>query len=173
MIRMLTFILLFVTVQSYAQPNTSSVKAQALEMGRAMSKGDSKTFSKYIPAELLQNPEDAKFILKMIDSGFAMFKTFGGEIKKIQFGHPAEIVTDGKKWQTALVQSTTIVSPFADAEVQSILLAQSTDQGKHWTFVDMGLNKINDLKSRLPKPLPKLVLPKALPPKITMKEVHQ
>lgn len=171
--RLIAFILMFVTLQSYAQPNISIVKAQALEMGRAMSKGDSKTFSKYIPADLLQNPEDAKFILKMIDSGFTMFKTFGGEIKKIQFGHPSEIVSDGKKWQTAMVQSTTIVSPFADAEVQSVLLAQSIDEGKHWTFVDMSLNKINHLKSRMPKPLPKLVLPKALPPKITMKEVHQ
>lgn len=171
--RKILWLLLFISTQTFAQQALSTVKIQAMEMGRAMSKGDSKTFSKYLPAELLKDPEDAGVILKLIDSGFAMFKTFGGEIKKIQYGHPVEIVTDGKKWQTALIQSTTIVSPFADAEIQSVLLAQSLDEGKHWTFVDLAFNKINDLKSRMPKPLPKLVLPKALPPKITMKQQHQ
>lgn len=171
--RYLLLILICSSLTAYSQPVETIIKQQAVQMGTALYKGDSKTFSRYIPAEVLQNPDDAKFIFQMIDSGFTMFKTFGGEIKNIRFGQPSEIVKDGKKWQSALLQTTTIVSPFADAELQSVLLAQSIDEGKNWTFIDLSFRKIKELKDKMPQVNAKLQIPKASPPKITMKEQRQ
>lgn len=168
--RYLFLILICSSLTAYTQPAETTIKMQAMEMGTALYKGDSKTFSRFIPSELLQNPDDGKFILKMIDSGFSMFKSFGGEIKNLRFGHPADIIKEGRKWQSALVQTTTIVSPFADAELQSVLLAQSIDEGKNWTFIDLSFRKIKELKDKMPQVNPKLQIPKTSPPKITMKE---
>lgn len=171
--RSILILFLCISLNVAAQPVSTIINTQALEMAKAMTKGDSKAFTRFIPADLLKDPENSKKILQLVDSGFTVFKTFGGEIKKIQFGRPAEIVKDGKKWQSALLQTTMLVSPFADAEIQSVLLAESLDEGKHWTFIDLAFQKIKELKKQMPSVLPSLILPKAAAPKITMKEIHQ
>lgn len=153
-----------------AQPPATVVKTQAMQMGQAMVKGDSKSFISFLPTAFSKDPKEGQKVMKLIDSGFAMFKAFGGQIKKVTYGQPSEIVRNGNTWQTALLQSTTVVSPIADAELQTVILAQSEDEGKRWTFIDLSLMKVNELKGHLPELNPKLALPRAAPPKISMKE---
>ncbi len=170
----MSILLIFILNLASAQTAVETIiKTQAMQMGQALAKGDSKTFGRYLPKEMLKDPKDGQQILKLIDSGFNMFKAFGGEVKKITYGHPVAIVKNGKKWQSGLLQTTTIVSPFADAELESVLLAQSEDGGKNWTFIDLMFRNIGEIKDRMPAQLPKLALPKAAPPKITMKETRQ
>lgn len=170
--RFIVILLLYTGLNAAAQPIETTIKQQAMQMGTALCKGDRQSFSKFIPSELLKNPEDGKMILQMIDSGFSMFKSFGGEIKNISFGHPTPVIKDEKKWQSTLLQTTTIVSPFADAELQSVLLAQSIDKGRNWTFIDLSFKKVNGLKEKMPPLHINLQIPKALPPKITLKQEH-
>lgn len=171
--QIVSLLLLLVSNVFAQEPPETILKTQAIQMGQALTKGDSKTFTRFLPKEMLKDPKDGQQILQRIDSGFSMFKAFGGEVKKISYGHPVSIIKNGKKWQSALLQTTTIVSPFADAELESVLLAQSEDGGKNWSFIDLMFQKIPEVKDRMPKPNPALALPKPAPPKITMKEPRQ
>lgn len=153
-----------------AQPMSSIIKAQALEMGRALVTGDAKSFSRFMLPELLDAGNSTGQAGMTMDSAFAIFKSFGGKVEKITYGNPGKIVEYKKELQSTLPQTTEITSPFADVVLNSTLVAISRDNGKNWYFVDVSMGKIKELKARLPNLSPELVVPEPTPPKITMKE---
>lgn len=146
-----------------AQPIESILKLQALEMGRAMVSGDSKGFSKYMLPELVAVGGGAGKVTQMMDSMFAMFKTFGGQVKKITYGNPGKIITFNKELQTTLPQTTEVTSSLADIILTSTLVAISRDKGKNWFFFDPSMNKSEHLKGKLPPLSPEIVVPPPQP----------
>jgi len=153
-----------------AQPMATVIKSQALEMGKALVAGDAKTFSRFMLPELVDEANKIRNADMRIDSAFAMFKAFGGNVEKISYGNPGKIVEYKNELQSTLPQTTEITSPFADVVLNSTLVAISRDNGKNWYFIDMSVSKIDKLKSTLPNLSPDLVIPPQTPPKVTMKE---
>ena len=98
-----------------------------------------------------------------MDSMFAMFKTFGGQVKKITYGNPGKIIKFNKELQTTLPQTTEVTSTLADVILTSTLVAISRDKGKNWFFVDPAMNKSEQLKGKLPPISPDLVVPPPQP----------
>lgn len=146
-----------------AQPAESILKSQALEMGKAMVSGDSKEFSKYMLPELVTAGGGTEKLTQMMDSMFAMFKTFGGQVKKITYGNPGKIITFNKELQTTLPQTTEVTSTLADVILTSTLVAISRDKGKNWFFFDPAMNKAEHLKGKLPPLSPEIVVPPPQP----------
>jgi hypothetical protein len=153
-----------------AQPLASVIKSQALEMGKALVVGDAKTFSRFMLPELLDEANKIGKANMTMDSAFAMFKAFGGNVEKISYGNPGKIVEFKNELQSTLPQTTEITSPFADVVLNSTLVAISRDKGKNWYFIDASMGKIDQLKKNLPNLSPDLVIPPPTPPKVTMKE---
>jgi hypothetical protein len=153
-----------------AQPTSSIVKAQALEMGKALVNGDSKTFAAFMLPEIISTIGGEEKVNVLMDSAFNVFKTFGGSVKKITYGNPGKIISYKNEWQTILPQITEVTSPFADIELSSTLVAISRDNGKHWYFFDTSMGKADQLKNILPGLSPDISIPPPTQPKITPKE---
>jgi hypothetical protein len=153
-----------------AQPMATVIKSQAMEMGKALVAGDAKTFSRFMLPELLDEANKIGKANMTMDSAFAMFKAFGGNVEKISYGNPGKIIEYKNELQSTLPQTTEITSPFADVVLNSTLVAISRDNGKNWYFIDVSMGKIDKLKSTLPNLSPDLVIPPQTPPKVTMKE---
>jgi hypothetical protein len=154
----------------HAQKLQSVIKSQALEIGKALVAGDAKTFSRFMLPEMLDAGADLGRANMTMDSAFAVFKEFGGNVERITYGNPGKVIKYKNELQSTLPQTTEITSPFADVVYNSTLIAISRDNGQHWYFTDVAIGRIEKLKSRLPNLSPDLVIPEPIPPKITMKQ---
>jgi hypothetical protein len=168
-IRLVLFFVLIVAA-AWMQPVNTVVKSQALDMGKALVNGDSKTFSKYMLPEMLEAGGGTEKVGNMMDSMFTLFKSFGGSVKKITYGNPGKIIKFNKELQTTLPQQTEVTSPIADVVLTSTLVAISRDNGKNWYFYDTSMGKADQLKNKLPTLSPDIVIPPPVMPKIIAKE---
>ena len=146
-----------------AQPKESILKSQALDMGKAMVAGDSRSFAKYMLPELITVGGGTDKVVHMMDSMFVMLEGFGGEVKKITYGNPGKIIKFNKELQTTLPQTTEITSSIADIILTSTLVAISRDNGNNWYFLDPSMNRAEQLKGKLPPISPELKVPPPQP----------
>src|SRR3982751_6759239 len=100
--RFLTIIFLAFSFLAYAQPQGSVIKAQALDMSRALQKKDFPAFLKYMHPKAIQMAGGDAKLIKRMDTLNVMAKQFGAEIKKITIGHPGKIVSYKKELQAVL-----------------------------------------------------------------------
>ena len=170
---MTMFFLALTAGRLQAQPLETIVKSQALEMGKAMVAGDTRTFSRYMLPELLQEGGGASKVINMMDSAMIMFKSIGGKVTRITYGNPGKVVRFRKELQTTIPQTTQITSMIADAELSSTLIAISRDQGKNWYFLDQNMSQAREIKDKLPPLSPDLVIPPPVKPRITPKQQEQ
>jgi hypothetical protein len=161
--------LFFVAFHMEAQ-TSSIVKAEALEMGKALVNGDSKTFAKFMLPEMIAAGGGADKVNMAMDSMFIVFREFGGNVKKITYGNPGTIISYKNELQTTVPQTTEVTSPIADVEFSSTLVAISRDNGKNWYFFDTSMGRIDQLKNKLPNLSPEIKVPPMLAPKITPKD---
>ena len=153
-----------------AQPLSTVIKTQAIDMGRALINNDLPTFQQYLHPQVILQAGGAEKMKMMSDSAIAIFKQFGGSIKRISYGNPAAIVNFKKDMQTTLPQTTYITTSFADIELESILIAISLDKGKHWYFIDSQLYATESMKQKMPSLSPDLVIPTPAKPRMIPKE---
>lgn len=170
---MIMFFLALTAGRLRAQPLETIVKSQALEMGKAMVAGDTRTFSRYMLPELLQEGGGSAKVINMMDSAMTLFKNIGGKVSRITYGNPGKVVRFRKELQTTIQQTTQITSMLADAELSSTLIAISRNQGKNWYFLDQNMSQAKELKDKLPALSPELVIPPPVKPKITPKQQQQ
>lgn len=166
----LVFALLTSTFQLLkAQPLETVIKSQAIQMGKAMVAGDTKTFSKFMLPELMAAGGGGEKVMQQMDSAINLFKQFGGQVSRITYGQPAKIVKYKKELQTYLPQTTELTSDIADVSFTSSIVAISRDNGKNWYFFDANMMKAQNIKDKLPALSPEIKLPPFAKPKITMK----
>jgi hypothetical protein len=163
-------ILLMASGSAAAQPMSSVVKAQAMEMGRALVAQDVETFGKYMHPALVQKAGGPGKMREMADTMTRVFKQFGASVNRILIGNPTAIVAYKKTIQTTLPQTTYLVTSFVDIELESTLVAISMDGGKQWYFIDTNIYRTSELRKDLPELSPALVIPPASKPKIIPKE---
>lgn len=168
--RMLFFIFIGLTFSAKAQPLSSVIKTQAIEMGKALINNDMITFKKFMYPELIQMEGGEKKLSLLADSAIIMFKNMGGTVNKILFGNPAEIITNAKQLQTTLPQTIHLTTVFADIEYETTLLALSKDGGKNWYFIDTALFKEEELRKKLPEISSSVKFPPPQKPKILPKK---
>jgi hypothetical protein len=164
------FILSVVIKNISAQPLPTVIKTQAIDMGRALINNDLPAFQQYLHPEVIKQAGGAEKIKKMSDSAIAIFKQFGGSIKRISYGNPAAIINFKKDMQTTLPQTTYITTSFADIELESTLIAISQDKGKRWYFIDSQLYTTESMKQKMPSLSPVLVIPPPAKPRMIPKE---
>lgn len=167
----LIFALLTSTFQLLkAQPLETVIKSQAIQMGKAMVVGDTKTFSKFMLPELMAAGGGGQKVMQQMDSAINLFKQFGGQVSRITYGQPAKIVKYKKELQTYLPQTTELTSDIADVSFTSSIVAISRDNGKNWYFYDANMMKAQNIKDKLPALSPDIKIPPGEKPKITMKQ---
>lgn len=166
----LIFALLTSTFQLLnAQPLETVIKSQAIQMGKAMVAGDTKTFSKFMLPELMAAGGGGERAMQQMDSAINLFKQFGGQVSRITYGQPAKIIKYKKELQTYLPQTTELTSDIADVTFTSSIVAISRDNGKNWYFYDANMMKAQNLKDKLPTLSPDIKIPPGEKPKVIMK----
>jgi len=153
-----------------AQATPSAIKSSAIAMGNALVKKNSDQFLSYMHPSMIKLAGGKEKLRVISDSALRVFEQFGGKVSRITYGNPAEIIAYKKTLQSVISQTTTLSSFIGDAELSSSLIAISNDSGKTWTFIDTNMFGIKQIKSAMPDISPSLVIPKAAPPKIVMKE---
>lgn len=153
-----------------AQATPSAIKAAAIEMGNALVKKNSERFLSYMHPSMFKLAGGKEKLRVISDSALKVFEQFGGKVSRIAYGNPSEIISHKKTLQSVISQTTTLSSFIGDAELSYSLIAISNDNGKSWTFIDTNMFGIKQIKSAMPDISPSLVIPKAAPPKIVIKE---
>jgi hypothetical protein len=153
-----------------AQPVETVIKSQAIEMGKALTAGDTKTFSRFMLPELMAAGGGGERMMRMMDTALLLFKQFGGKVSRITYGHPAKVVKYKKELQTYLPQTTELTSDIADVSFTSTMVAISRDNGKNWYFYDASIAQQPDIKDKLPVLSPEIKLPPPAKPKIVPKQ---
>jgi hypothetical protein len=161
---------LMLPMLSAAQGTPSAIKAAAIAMGNALVKKNSEQFLSYMHPSMFKLAGGKEKLRVISDSALKVFEQFGGKVSRIAYGNPSEIISYKKTLQSIISQTTTLNSFIGDAELSSNLIAISSDNGKTWTFIDTNMFGIKQIKSAMPDISPSLVIPKAAPPKIVMKE---
>ena len=165
---LIVFFLVF-HVGAVAQ-HTTAIKSAAMEMGNALAQKNSKKFIDYQHPVMIELAGGEEQLRTISDSALKVFEQFGGRISKINYGNPSEVVNHKKVLQSVIPQTLTLTSFIADIEIATNLIAVSDDGGKTWRFIDTNLFSIKQIKSVMPELSPAIVIPKSMPPKITMKQ---
>jgi hypothetical protein len=163
------FFFLLLALVTKAQPMSSIIKAQAVDMGRAMIRQDAEAFSQFMHPTVIKMAGGPAKIREMSDTLQKVFKQFGGSITRVLFGNPGEVLDHQKTLQTTLPQTTFISTAFADIELSSTLLAISHDKGKHWYFIDTSVYSEESLRKEMPEISPKLAIPPPAKPRMIPK----
>lgn len=166
----LALVLFFVVATDGRAQNISSVaRGQAMEMVRALQKKDFTTFSKYMHPKMLEMAGGTDKLIRQMDTMNVMAKQFGAEIKAVHIGVPGKIVNYKKDMQMVIPETTELTSAFGNVELETSLVAISSDGGKNWKFIDTSMTNVKELKKTMPDLSPELVIPPMKQPKFTPK----
>lgn len=155
-----------ITITANCQSSPATIKAQGMEMAKALVKKDFTTFAKYMHPKVIEYAGGSAKLLQQMDTMNVMAAKFGAEIKKITIGNPGKIISYKKELQTTVPQVTEMSSAFGSMTLETTLVAISDDQGKTWKFIDTLVTNAKELKKAMPDLSPELVIPAMKPPKI-------
>ena len=163
-------VVLFTAKECQAQAVQTSIRAAAMEMGKALVGKNSDLFLSYMHPSMITLAGGKSQLKVITDSALTVFEKFGGRISKINYGTPSEVVNYKNMLQAVLPQSTYLTSLLGDAEFASSLIAISTDKGSTWKFIDTNLFGIRHVKEVMPDISSDLKIPKSAPPKFSPAE---
>jgi hypothetical protein len=150
---------------AFCQNMPSVIKAQALEMARAMAKKDFEKVASFMYPTLGKEAKKQMQAPGMMDSLTKKMEQFKPEVKRITIGNPGEVVTHNKVMQALLPQEMEIKTTLMSIAFETTLVALSDDKGKKWYFVDANMYREEAIKKKLPELSPQLILPAMKPPK--------
>lgn len=153
-----------------AQSQASVIKAQAMEMAKALLKKDFNTFSQYMHPKLVEMAGGKDSVLNKMNRANAMVQQFNGSIKKITIGNPGKVIKYKNELQVTVPQTTEVNVMMSTAILETTLIAISMDNGKTWKFVDTSAYNVKDLKNNLPNLSPEIVVPPMKQPKLVPRE---
>jgi len=133
-------------------------------MVRSFVKKDFTTFAKYLHPSVIKIAGGKDKIIQRMYTANKVAKQFGAEIRHILIGNPSKVVIYNKELQSTLPETTEMKTGFGNFRIETTLIAISTDNGKHWYFIDTSLFNLNELKESLPNISPELVIPPVKPP---------
>jgi hypothetical protein len=162
--KILAMLLAAVLAANSQPPLESVIKAQALEMVRALINNDFATFSKFVHPKIMEASGGPAQMKSGMDSAAAYKKQFGVEVKKILIGNPGAIIRYHDQLQCVLQENTDLQTLMGTLSVESSLIGISEDNGKRWYFLDNNMYRAAKLKNALPELSPNLDIPTQKPP---------
>lgn len=96
--------------------------------------------------------------------GMAEMRANGSEFSEVTVGAP-ETPRKAGAWLTSIVPEHAVIKvKEGRLLVDSVLLGISEDEGKHWTFIDLGAVSSEDFKTSFPELAGRIALPEKKPP---------
>jgi hypothetical protein len=164
---LITGLIVLLAFQSMEQPIQTTIKTQALDMARSLIRNDFNAFSKYIHPAILEMAGGRENLKNNMDSANSAMKQFRVQFKKILIGNSGEVISYPNQLQCVVPENTDMLTPMGEINLETSLIAISTDQGKNLYFIDTNVYKADKLKKVLPGLSPNLVIPPQKQPEIT------
>jgi len=149
-----------------AQNLPTTIKVQAMNMGKAFVQNDFTSFVKYMHPNIIAFAGGKEKMRAKMDTAYQMMKQFGISFKTYLIGDPGEIVNYKNQLQAVLPVSTTLKTALAEITAETTLIVISNDKGKNWWFIDTNVYDIDSLKNILPDLSTELIIPARKKPKI-------
>jgi hypothetical protein len=157
-------IILF-TLCTRAQNHSTTIKAQALDMAKALIRNDFTTFVKYMHPRIIDYAGGKENMKVKMDSAYQAMKRFNIRFKKYWIDNPGQVLEYKDQLQAVLPVSTTLVTPLGEVTAETSVIVTSNDNGKNWWFIDTNVYHADKLKGILPDLSPRLVIPPQKKPK--------
>lgn len=158
----------FIALTTTAQVAGASqhLKQQAQTMVASLLNGDYKTFTAFTYPPLVQSVGGAAKMENILSQSMAGLKTQGVSFSKISFDDPSKIVSSGTQLQATIAQHTEMKMTDGRLVNTSTLIAISSDNGLHWTFIDTSNKDMAALRRVLPNLNlnPAIIIPAPSPP---------
>lgn len=151
------------------QATPEAIQKTAQACADALLKGDYAAFVQYTHPKIIEMAGGRDKMIAMIKSGMDAIKSEGMTITAYKIEPPAETIPAGDDLTAIVPTLLQMSSPTQKITQKSYLLAISSDNGKHWTFVDgAGLNQ-SVIQSIIPNSPKELKLPEKQAPIIENK----
>ena len=160
----LTALLLLTTFSSFAQ--SSTVKSQAEQMGKALIQKDYKAFVTFSYPAILSQMGGAEKMEANIARQMEAMESGGAKIIGLSYGAPSAIVKEGSELQCTIPQHMVVELSVGKVASGSTLIALSNDNGKRWYFVDAGERDLATVRKSLPNVSKALKIQKPTPPQL-------
>ena len=114
-----------------------NLKTQSNDMMAAFKEKNIDKFIEYSHPQFLTMVGGKEEFKKGLQGMMDQFAAAGVEIKKMEVGEPTPIIVLENELQSSMVQNVEVHLPDGQTQTnESTLIAQSTDGGKSWVFVD-------------------------------------
>jgi len=123
---------------------------QAHQMSHAFIARDYGTFAKFMNPAVVKESGGMANIEAALAKVDETMHSQGVKVLKIDFGPPSKIVRQGNELQCTLPQQTDFQLPSGKIRSTSTLIAVSTDNGVHWTFIDTSTKDMQAIRKMLP-----------------------
>ena len=143
-----------------------AIRKTAQACADALQKGDYEAFVEYTHPKIIAMVGGKKKMMDMIKSGMDELNKAGMTIISYKIEAPAEAISVGDDLAAIVPTSLEMKSKTDKITQRSYLLAVSSDNGKHWTFVDGAGLDDEKVKVIIPNPPKELKLPAKAEPVI-------
>jgi hypothetical protein len=166
-------ILFFCAYASYAQPTEyeakAAVKTDAQRMGFALVSKDFYSFVKFTYPKAVEKT-GAEKMEQMLASQVAGMEKNNNKILAAWPGEPSAFIDTAGELQCTIPQKMKLELDNGTLITETTLLATSTDQGRHWYFMDAADRSIEVIRSQFPNFSSKHILTKSPEPKFEPKK---
>ncbi len=135
------------------------IKDQATEMGTALMKKDFEKVVDFSYPELIKQAGGKSKMVEAIEKGVKKTELAGNVVVGVTFGEPTTIIKEAEELQCTLTQQTTVKTPGGNASFDATLIAISTDEGHHWTFLEVHDKEFFVMQASFPNLSSRLKLP--------------
>jgi hypothetical protein len=151
------------------QATPEAIQKTAQACADALLKGDYPAFVQFTHPKIIEMAGGRDKMIALIKSGMDALKGEGITINAYKIEPPAQTIPAGDDLTAIVPTVLQMSSPTQKITQKSYLLAVSSDNGKHWTFVDGAGIDDNMIKSIIPNPPKELKLPDKQQPVIEKK----
>jgi hypothetical protein len=113
----------------------ASVKAEAQKMADALMKGDADAFIAFLPAKFIEKSGGVEKFTKEVKSNFS---NVSASIVSCTVGEPSKFFYLGSEIQCIINDTVRTKMDVGKVVSATPLLAFSSDEGVHWTFINAG-----------------------------------
>lgn len=156
----LSIAVFFVSTLAISQNEYSSViNAQAKEMADATLAKDFSVLANYTYPKILDMMGGKEVMIETVSTIFSQMEAGGLLFNSITMGQPQKTYVAGSEIHCLLTQSISLKNTEGTMESESLLLCISSNEGKNWSFLDIGQMSKQDINTLFPEFNTALIIP--------------
>ncbi|MBV4359098.1 hypothetical protein [Pinibacter aurantiacus] len=153
-----------INVKGQISNKLENLKSQASIMASSFLHGDYSVYTNYMYPAIIKSMGGQLKTQQAIEKMVQGLQQRGMIMTNITLDNPYSLLSVNKELQSTIAQHTQIIMTDGKYIETTILIAISTDDGNHWTFIDTAGKDLNTLRKAFPSLSPSLKIAPVTPP---------